>query len=84
MGQAIEQGSRHLGIREDARPFTEGEVSDDDDRGALVEPADEVELELAHVVKSGPVPDRIQLGPIAIANRYLSGQGHSEIYYHKL
>jgi len=35
MGQAIEQGSRHLGIREDARPFTEGEIGGDDDRGAL-------------------------------------------------
>ena len=43
MGQAIEQSSRHLGIREDARPFTEGEVGGDDDRGALVEPADEME-----------------------------------------
>jgi hypothetical protein len=26
MGQAIEQGGRHLGIPEDARPFTEGEI----------------------------------------------------------
>jgi hypothetical protein len=26
MGQAIEQGSRHLGIGEDARPFAEGEI----------------------------------------------------------
>jgi len=47
MGEAIEQSSGHLGIREDARPFTEGEVSGDDDRGALVELADEVEQELA-------------------------------------
>ena len=47
MGQAIEQCGRHLGVREDARPFTEGEVGGEDDRGALVEPADEVEQELA-------------------------------------
>jgi hypothetical protein len=26
MGQAIERGSRHLGIGEDARPFAEGEI----------------------------------------------------------
>jgi hypothetical protein len=43
VGQTIEQRGRHLGITEDARPFTEGEVGSDDDRGALVEPADEVE-----------------------------------------
>jgi hypothetical protein len=43
MGEAIEQSGRHLGVREDARPFAEGEIGGDDDRGALVEPADEVE-----------------------------------------
>ena len=46
MGDAIEQRGGHFGITEDARPFTEGEVGGDDDRGALVEPADEVEQEL--------------------------------------
>ena len=46
VGQAIEQRGGHFGITEDARPFTEGEVGGDDDRGALVEPADEVEQEL--------------------------------------
>ena len=47
VGQAIEQRGRHLGIAEHARPFAEGEIGGDDDRGALVEPADEVEQELA-------------------------------------
>ena len=31
VGQAIEQRGRHLGITEDARPFTECEVGGDDD-----------------------------------------------------
>jgi hypothetical protein len=31
VGQAIEQRGRHLGITEDAWPFTEGEVGGDDD-----------------------------------------------------
>ena len=31
VGQAIEQGGRHLGITEDARPFTKGKVGGDDD-----------------------------------------------------
>ena len=47
MGQPIEQRGGHLGVAEDARPFAEGEVGGDDDRGALVEPADQVEEELA-------------------------------------
>jgi hypothetical protein len=47
VGQPIEQCSGHFGVPEDARPFTEGEVCGDDDRGALVEAADEVEQELA-------------------------------------
>jgi len=40
VGQAIEQRSGHLGVAEHARPFAEGEIRGDDDRGALVEPAD--------------------------------------------
>ena len=47
VGEAVEQRGRHLGVAEHARPFTEGEIGGDDDRGALVEPADEVEQELA-------------------------------------
>ena len=47
MGQAIEQRGRHLGVAEHARPFAERKIGGDDDGGALVEPADEVEEELA-------------------------------------
>ena len=47
MGESIEQCSGHLGIAEHARPFTERQVGGDDDRGTLVEPADEVEQKLA-------------------------------------
>src|SRR6516165_8000117 len=47
MSEAIEQRGRHLGVGEDAWPFAEGEIGGHDDRGALIEPADEVEEELA-------------------------------------
>ena len=47
MGEAVEQRRGHLGVAEDARPFAEGEVGGDDDRGLLVEPADQVEQQLA-------------------------------------
>ena len=43
MGKPVEQRRCHLGIAEDARPFTEAEVCSDDDAGALVELAQEVE-----------------------------------------
>src|SRR5437764_8403279 len=46
MGQAIEQRRRQLGVAEYARPFCEGEISRQDDRGALVQPADQVEQHL--------------------------------------
>jgi len=47
MGEAVEERGRHLGVAEHARPLAEGEVGGDDDRGLLVEPADQVEEELA-------------------------------------
>jgi len=47
MGKAVEQSGGHLCIAEDGGPFAEGQVGGDDDRGAFVEPADEVEEKLA-------------------------------------
>ena len=47
MSEAIEERGGHLGVSEDAWPFTEGEIGGDDYGGALVEAADEVEQELA-------------------------------------
>jgi hypothetical protein len=46
MGETIEQRGRHLRIAEYARPFAEGKVGGDDDRGALIEPADQREQQL--------------------------------------
>lgn len=46
MSQAVEECCRHLGITEHRRLFAESEVRRDNDRGALVEPADQVEQEL--------------------------------------
>jgi hypothetical protein len=57
VGQSIEQRGGHFGVTEDARPFTEGEVCDDDDRGALVEAADEVEQELTAGLCEGQIAE---------------------------
>ena len=41
--EAIEQRRRHLGIAEHAWPFAESKVGRDDNRGPLIETADQVE-----------------------------------------
>ena len=43
MGEAIEQGGGHFCVPEDRRPFGEAQVRGDDDAGALVKLAQEVE-----------------------------------------
>jgi hypothetical protein len=47
VGETIEECSGHLWLAEHAGPFAEGEIGGDDDRGALVELADEMEQQLA-------------------------------------
>jgi hypothetical protein len=47
MGQAIEHGGGHLGVAEHLGPISEGEVGGDQQRGVLVELADQVEQQLA-------------------------------------
>jgi len=53
MGEAVEERGRHLGLAEHARPLAEGEVGGDDDRGLLVEPADQAEEELPVRLREG-------------------------------
>lgn len=43
VGEPVEQRGGHLCVAEDARPFTEAEVGGDDDAGALVQPAQQME-----------------------------------------
>ena len=47
MGEAIEESGCHFGIAEYARSFSEGQVGRYDDRGLLVETADQMEQQLA-------------------------------------
>ena len=60
MGEAVEQRGGHLGVAEDARPFAEGEVGGDDDRGALVEPADQMEEQLAAGLGEGQIAEFVE------------------------
>ena len=43
MGEAVEKGCGHLGVAEDGGPFAEAQVGGDDDAGALVEFAQQME-----------------------------------------
>lgn len=58
--QPVEKGGGHLGVAEDARPFPEGEIRGDDNRGALVEPADQMEQELAAGLGEGEIAEFIE------------------------
>jgi len=77
MGEPIEPRGRHLGVAEDGGPFAERQVGGDDDRGALVEPADEVEQELSAGLGEGQVSEFVEddeveagVGPALMFNSY--------------
>ena len=65
VGQAVEQRGGHLGVAEDGWPFAEGEVGGDDDRGALVEPAHEVEEQLPAGLSEGQVAEFVEDDEVA-------------------
>ena len=60
MGQPVEQRGRHLGIAEHTRPFAERKIGGDDDGGALVEAADEMEQELAAGLCEGKIAQLVE------------------------
>ena len=47
MGQPVEHGGGHLGVAEGLRPIGEGEIGGDQQRGVLVELADQMEQQLS-------------------------------------
>src|SRR5690348_6588533 len=60
MGQPVEQRGGHLGVAEHARPFAECQIGGDDDGGALVEPADEMEQKLAAGLGEGKIAQLVE------------------------
>jgi hypothetical protein len=60
MRKTVEQRSRHLGVAENARPFAKGEISGDDHRGALIQPADQVEEKLVAGLREGQIAEFIE------------------------
>ena len=60
MGESVEERGGHLGVAEDGGPFAEGEVCGDDDRGLLVEPADQVEEQLTAGLGEGQIAKLVE------------------------
>jgi hypothetical protein len=60
VSETVEQRSRHLRISEHARPFAESEVGGHDDRGSLVEPADEMEQQLSAGLCEGEITQFVE------------------------
>src|SRR5258708_15651556 len=60
VSQTVEQWSGHFGVAEHAGPFAEREIGGDDDGRALVEPADEVEQELAAGLSERQVAELVE------------------------
>jgi hypothetical protein len=58
--EAVQQGGGHFRIAEDARPFAEGEIGGDDDRGAFVETADQVEQKLSTGLREGEIAKLVE------------------------
>ena len=52
MGQAVEQRGCHLGVAKHTGPVAKGQIGRDDDRGALIEPADQMKEQLAAGLKT--------------------------------
>lgn len=60
MSQSVGQRGGHFGVAEHARPFAEGEIGGQDDGGALIESADEVEEKLAAGLGEGQISEFVQ------------------------
>ena len=64
MSEPVEERGRHLGVSEDARPFAEGQIGRDDDRGALIELAHEMEEQLPASLSEGQIAKFVENGEV--------------------
>jgi hypothetical protein len=58
-GQTIQQRAGHFGIGKNARPFAEGKICGGDDRGPLIELADQIEQQLAAGLSEGQIAELV-------------------------
>ncbi len=60
MREAVQESGGHLRTAKDGRPFAEGEIGGDDDRGAFVETADQVEQKLPAGLREGEIAKLVE------------------------
>lgn len=60
----LEQRGGNLGVAEDGGPLNEGEICGNDDSGALIDPADDVEEQLAAGPGEGQIPKLVEDGEV--------------------
>jgi hypothetical protein len=60
VSQTVEQRGGHRRIAEHAGPFAEGQIGGDEDGGALIKPADEVEEKLTAGLGKGQISELVQ------------------------
>src|SRR5438105_14384924 len=64
VGETIEKCGCHLGVAEDDRPFAKGQIGGDDDRGALIELAHEMEEQLHASLSERQIAKLIENGEV--------------------
>ena len=60
VGQAVEERGCHLGVAKHTGPIAKGQVGGNDDRGALIEPADQMKEQLAAGLSEGLVAEFVE------------------------
>ena len=76
MGKAIEQGGGHLGIAEHGGPFAEAQVGGDDDTGALIELAQQVEQQRPATGTEGQIAQLVEDHEVELGLTARVGSGH--------
>ncbi len=77
MGEAIEQRSCHFRITEHAGPFAEAQIGRDDDAGALVEFAQQMEQQRSHRCAERQVAKLIEDHQVGVDQAARDLAGHS-------
>src|SRR5947209_8916616 len=60
MGEAVEERGCHLGVAKHTGPITKGQVGGDDDGSALIQPADQMEEQLAAGLSERQVAELVE------------------------
>ena len=81
MSEAVEQRRRHLGVAEDSGPFAEAEVCGDDDAGAFVKLAQEVEQQRAAGSAERQVAEFVEDDEIGIGEASGDLPGFSLVFF---